>query len=47
MTIAKRPSVWDGMAKVLEVIWGVPKPKYFFTEDWTAQIRLILFDKLA
>jgi hypothetical protein len=23
VTIAKRPSVWDGMAKVLDVIWGV------------------------
>jgi hypothetical protein len=23
VTIAKRPSVWDGMRKVLDVIWGV------------------------
>src|SRR5713101_9938704 len=29
VTIAKRPSVWDGMRKVLDVIWGVRKQKYF------------------
>src|SRR5229473_3738037 len=45
VTIAKRPSVWDGMAKVLEVIWGVRKPKYFCKEDWTASISLIQFNK--
>ena len=42
----QRPSVWDGMRKVLEVIWGLRKPKYFCKEDWTAQIRLICFNKL-
>jgi hypothetical protein len=47
VTIAKRPSVWDGMGKVLEVIWGRWKPKYFFKQDWTAQITLIQFNKFA
>jgi hypothetical protein len=28
------------MARVLEVFWGVRKPKYFRNEDWTAQINL-------
>jgi hypothetical protein len=42
----QRPSVWDGMRKVPEVIWGLRKPKYFCKEDWTAQIRLICFNKL-
>jgi hypothetical protein len=39
--------VWDGMGKVLEVIWGRWKPKYFFKQDWTAQITLIQFNKFA
>jgi hypothetical protein len=29
VTIAKRPSVWDGIRKVLDVIWGVWEQKYF------------------
>jgi hypothetical protein len=29
VTIAKRPSVWDGMRKVLDVIWGEWEQKYF------------------
>ena len=33
------------MAKVLDLIWGVRKPKYFFTEDWTTQIRLKSLNK--
>jgi hypothetical protein len=33
------------MRKVLEVIWGVRKPKYFCKEGWTAQIRLKNHDK--
>jgi hypothetical protein len=40
VTIAKRPFVWDGMADVVEMIWGARKPIYFFDRDWTAQIRL-------
>jgi hypothetical protein len=35
------------MRKVLEVIWGVRKPKYFYKGDWTASIRLIRFNKFA
>src|SRR6266849_2752756 len=35
VTIAKRPSVWDGMRKVLDVIWGVRKQKYFCKRDST------------
>ncbi len=35
VTIAKRPSVWDGMQKVLDVIWGVRKQKYFCKGGWT------------
>src|SRR5216684_5698791 len=35
VTIAKRPSVWDGMARVVEVIWGVRKQKYFCKRDST------------
>src|ERR1700720_24296 len=29
VTIAKRPSVWDGMARILDVIWGEWEQKYF------------------
>ncbi len=28
------------MAKVLEVFWGVQKPKYFCNGGWTTQISL-------
>jgi hypothetical protein len=35
------------MAKVLEVIWGVRKPKYFFKGDWTGRIALIQFNKFG
>src|SRR5712671_7446167 len=45
VTIMIRPSVWGGMAKVLEVIWGVRKQKYFFKQDWTTKITLIQFNK--
>src|SRR5216683_1424030 len=47
VTIMIRPSVWDGMAKVLEVIWGVRKQEYFCIQDWTGGIRLIRFNKFA
>ena len=42
-----RPSVWDGMCKVLEVIWGVRKQEYFCIQDWTGSISLIRFNKFA
>ena len=29
------PLLWGGMRKVLDVIWGVWKPKYFCKEGWT------------
>src|SRR3979490_3574644 len=35
VTIAKRPSVWDGMRKVLDVIWGGRKLNYFSKWDST------------
>jgi hypothetical protein len=41
------PLLWDGMAKVLDVIWGVRKQKYFCRWDWTGGIRLIRFNKFA
>jgi hypothetical protein len=37
VTIAKRPSQWDGMARVIDVIWGVRKPKYFCKGDSTGK----------
>jgi hypothetical protein len=43
VTIAKRPSVWDGMAGVLEVIWANHEAEYFCEEDWTTQISLKSF----
>src|SRR5205085_12516312 len=47
VTIAKRPSVWDGMAGVLELIWGRGEAEYFCGKDWTTQITLIRFNKFA
>jgi hypothetical protein len=35
VTIAKRPFVWDGMAGVLELIWGSGEAEYFCKRDWT------------
>ena len=35
VTIAKRPSVWAGMANDIEVIWVEREPEYFCEEDWT------------
>jgi hypothetical protein len=40
VTIAKRPFVWAGMARDIEVIWVKSEPEYFCGEDWTTQIRL-------
>src|SRR5258706_14284174 len=37
VTIAKRPSVWDGMARLLNLIWGKPEAEYFLNRGWTAQ----------
>ena len=40
VTIAKRPFVWAGMARDIEVIWVKRERKYFCKGDWTTQIRL-------
>ena len=37
VAIAKRPSWWDGIRKVLDVIWGVRKQKYFCKRDSTGK----------
>jgi hypothetical protein len=39
VTIAKRPSWWDGMAGVVDVIWGVRKQKYFCKRDSTGKSK--------
>src|SRR5713101_7774847 len=41
------PLLWDGMARVLEMIWGEWKQKYFCKQDWTGQITLIRFNKFG
>jgi hypothetical protein len=41
------PLMWDGMAGVMEVIWGKREGKYFCGQDWTASISLIRLDKFA
>jgi hypothetical protein len=35
------------MRKVLEMIWGARKGKYFCKEDWTGGIRLIRLNKFG
>jgi hypothetical protein len=47
VTIAKRPSEWDGMAGNMDVIWGKGEGKYFCRHDWTGSISLIRFRKLV
>jgi len=47
VTIAKRPSVWDGMAGVLELIWAFREAEYFSGKDWTTQITLIPHENFA
>src|ERR1700730_6092045 len=36
VTIAKRPSVWDGMARLIEMFLPTTEAKYFCKEGWTA-----------
>src|SRR5215212_8035240 len=36
VTIAKRPSVWDGMPRVVELIWVRGEAEYFCEWGWTA-----------
>src|SRR5258708_13058002 len=45
VTIAKRPSVWDGMARDIEVIWVEREAEYFWKRDCTGQISLIRLNK--
>jgi hypothetical protein len=33
--VAQRPSVWDGMARNIELIWVFGKSEYFFQRHWT------------
>jgi hypothetical protein len=40
MTLRNAP-LWDGTARISEVIWVRLEEKYFFKKDWTAQISLI------
>jgi hypothetical protein len=37
VTIAKRPSEWDGMANPIILIWGSEKQKYFCKGGWTGK----------
>jgi hypothetical protein len=39
--------MWDGTARVMDVIWGKREGKYFCGWDWTGRIALIGFDKFA
>ena len=47
MTIAKRPSLWDGMVGDILLIWVNREAEYFWSLDWTGQIRLIRLDNFA
>ncbi|MGB9115380.1 hypothetical protein, partial [Bradyrhizobium sp.] len=47
VTIASRPSVWDGTAGDVLLIWGCEKAEYFYKPDWTTQITLIRLNKSA
>jgi hypothetical protein len=47
VTIAKRPSEWDGMGIDMDSIWVMREAKYFCAKDWTGSISLIRFDKFA
>jgi len=35
VTIASRPSVWDGTVRISELIWVTGEGKYFCVGDWT------------
>jgi hypothetical protein len=43
VTIAIRPSFWDGTARLLKLIWGRGKQEYFLKRGWTGQITLNRF----
>ena len=33
--------MWDGMAGIMDLIWGSREGIYFFAQDWTGGITLI------
>src|SRR4051794_25954675 len=41
------PLVWDGMARVVELIWVTGEAEYFSAKDWTPQITLIVNEIFA
>ena len=45
VTIAKRPSVWDGMAENMDLIWGMREGEYFCKEGWTENCERSLTGK--
>jgi hypothetical protein len=45
VTIAKRPSFWDGMARDMDLIWVKQEAENFLKWDWTGGIILIRFNK--
>ena len=47
VTIAKRPSMWDGMASDIDLICPIGERKSFCKRGWTGEIRLIRLDKFA
>jgi hypothetical protein len=46
VTMANAP-LRDGMAGFVEVIWGGSEAEYFCERDWTGQISLKLWQKIA
>ena len=47
VTIAIRPSEWDGMRGVVRLIWGNREEEYSFGRDWTGQIKLTSLEKFV
>src|SRR5436190_8154945 len=41
------PLMWDGMARLIVLIWVRPETECFCKGDWTAQISLIRFNKFG
>jgi hypothetical protein len=41
------PLMWDGMAGIMELIWGKREGIYFSRGDWTGRIGLIWFNKFV
>ena len=45
VTIAKRPSVWAGTARDMQVIWVKREREYFCCRDWTGRNSVNCFSK--